>query len=107
MDPVMIRRLMLGSGTAGMPCKGNRLSLNLLTEPLIRFDASGKRTMASLPDVYAALMDDNVIAFPALRSHQRHAWHAFLVQVGALAMSRVRLDMPPTRAAEWACLNVA
>ena len=80
------------------------MSLNLLTEPLIRFHISGKRTMASLPNVFATLMDDNVIAFPALRPHQRHAWHAFLVQVGALAMSRVRLDTPPTRAAEWACL---
>ena len=80
------------------------MSLNLLTEPLIRYDASGKRTNASLPDVFAALMDDNVTAFPALRPHQRHAWHAFLAQVGALAMSRVQLDTPPTRAAEWACL---
>ena len=77
------------------------LSLNLLTEPLIRYDASGKRTMASLPDVFAALMDDNVTAFPALRPHQRHAWHAFLAQVGALAMSRAQLDTPPTRSAEW------
>ena len=80
------------------------MSLNLLTEPLIRFDISGKRTNASLPDVFASLMGDKVTAFPALRPHQRHAWHAFLAQVGALAMSRVQLDTPPTRAAEWACL---
>ena len=77
------------------------MSLNLLTEPLIRLDISGKRTMASLPNVYAALMDDNVTAFPALRPHQRHAWHAFLAQVGVLAMSRAQLDTPPTRSAEW------
>ena len=77
------------------------MSFNLLTEPLIRFDISGERTMASLTNVYAALMGDNVTAFPALRPHQRHAWHAFLAQVGALAMSRAQLDTPPTRSAEW------
>ena len=75
---------------------------NILVEPLIRIDTSDRgRVEASLPQVYAALMDDKVEAFPALRPHQRHAWHAFLVQLGAMAMHRAGLDTPPTDADEW------
>ena len=76
--------------------------LNILTEPLIRFDHSdGKRKESSLPEIYAVLMADEVEAFPALRPHQRHAWHAFLVQLGAMAMLRAGLDTPPETAGEW------
>ena len=46
-------------------------------------------------------MADEVEAFPALRPHQRHAWHAFLVQLGAMAMHQDRLDTPPSYADEW------
>ena len=75
---------------------------NLLIDPLIRFDRSeGGRAEASLPQVYAALMADEVEAFPALRPHQRHAWHAFLVQLGAMAMHRANVDTPPDTAGEW------
>ena len=75
---------------------------NLLTDPLIRYRQSGGETReASLPEVYAALMADEVESFPALRPHQRHAWHAFLVQLGAMAMYRDGLDAPPSDADEW------
>ena len=78
------------------------MTLNLLSDPLIRFDRAGRaRAEASLPQVYAALMADEVDAFPALRPHQRHAWHAFLVQLGAIAMHRAELDTPPDTAGEW------
>lgn len=63
--------------------------INILTEPVIRMDkSSGARVEASLPEVYAAMMReaDTIAAFPALRPHQRHAWHAFLVQLGAMAV---------------------
>ena len=79
--------------------------LNMLAEPLIRFDQTcGTRAVASLPEVYAALMNNLVVAFPALRPHQRHAWHAFLVQLGAMAMHRANTDTPPETAEEWAKL---
>ena len=55
----------------------------------------------SLPAIYAALMQDEVDAFPALRPHQRHAWHAFLAQLGALAIHRAGLNEPPDNAEEW------
>ena len=78
---------------------------NILTERLIRMDKSGgSRMEASLPEVYAALMADEVDAFPALRPHQRHAWHAFLVQLGAMAMHKSGISDPPTDAVEWADL---
>lgn len=76
--------------------------LNLLTEKLIRFDPPGQpRAEASLPEVYEALLADRVEAFPALRPHQRHAWHAFLVQLGAMALHQAGLHEPPPAAAEW------
>ena len=75
---------------------------NLLTESLIRYRRSnGASREASLPEVYAALMSDDMEASPALRPHQRHAWHAFLVQMGAMAMHLAGLDTPPTDAEEW------
>ena len=74
----------------------------IISEPLLRYDHSvSGRVEASLPEVYAALMADKVDAFPALRPHQRHAWHAFLVQLGAMAMHQARLDTPPDDADEW------
>ena len=75
---------------------------NLLKEPLIRLITSGGTRSASLPEVYAALMADEVEAFPALRPHQRHACHAFLVQLGAMAMHRAGQADPPEDAAAWA-----
>ena len=78
------------------------LVYNILTERLIRFSHSRNFIVeASLPEVYAALMADDIDAFPALRPHQRHAWHAFLVQLGVIAMHRARLTKPPTDADDW------
>ncbi len=79
--------------------------LNILTERLIRMVKSGgSRVDASLPEVYAGLIADEVDAFPALRPHQRHAWHAFLVQLGAMVMHKASMSEPPADAAEWADL---
>ena len=82
-----------------------RLPLDLLTDPLIRYDTvDGTRVTASLPEVYADLIADNVGSFPALRPHQRHAWHAFLVQLGALALHQTGEAEPPADAKRWADL---
>lgn len=78
---------------------------NLLTDSLIRarlLDAT-PATM-SLPDVYEAASTDAIAAFPALRPHQRHAWHAFLAQLGALALQRADLEAPVQTATEWRTL---
>ena len=78
--------------------------LNILTEPLIRIATSHGLRWVSLLEVYAALMVDQVEAFPALRPHQRHAWHAFLVQLAAMAMHRAGLTEPPVDAPDWLVL---
>ena len=78
---------------------------NLLADPLIRLrlinDASA---VMSLPEVYEALAADGVASFPALRPHQRHAWHAFLAQLGVIAIQRAGEATPPRTAGEWRAL---
>jgi len=66
------------------------LRYNLLDEPLIRtrLVAGGKPRSFSLPGLFVALGQDAVRDFPALRPHQRHPWHAFLVQLTAIALHR-------------------
>jgi CRISPR system Cascade subunit CasA len=65
-------------------------------------DAVGRRTdRLTLPALYAALVRDEVGDFPALRPHQRHVWHAFLVQVAALALHRERRSELPDEVEEW------
>ncbi len=78
--------------------------LNILTEPVIRVHTGKGVIMASLPEVYAALMADDVTAFPGLRPYPRHSWHAFLVQLGAMAMHRDGASAPPDDAGAWANL---
>lgn len=61
--------------------------LNLLDEPLIRIrDLDGALQRLSLPQLFVELGRDAVRDFPALRPHQRHPWHALLVQLAALAL---------------------
>ena len=75
---------------------------DLLADPLIRTDLrSGRRAALSLPEVYRAMMADDVTGFPALRPHQRHAWHAFLAQLGAIAVYHGELHEPPRGAGHW------
>ncbi len=75
---------------------------DLLTDPLIRTDlVSGERVPLSLPEVYEAMMADDVTGFPALRPHQRHAWHAFLAQLGAVGVYHMTREGPPRGAAHW------
>ncbi len=75
---------------------------NVLTEPLIRADIGGGAiARMSLPQVYEALVADEVNSFSALRPHQRHAWHAFLVQLGAMAIHKAGMGEPPGDADAW------
>lgn len=77
------------------------MSLNLLTEPLIRTDLGRGTQRLTLPGVYAAMMADRIAAFPPLRSHQRAAWHMLLAQVGALALHGADRTAPPEDEASW------
>ena len=76
--------------------------LSLLTEDIIKYKCTdGKIVKASLPQIFAALITNEMVSFPALRPHQRHAWHAFLVQLGAIAMHKAGLSETPMDADEW------
>jgi CRISPR system Cascade subunit CasA len=62
---------------------------NLLSEPLLELVLpDGSRTGASLPGVLARLSAGEAIEFGALQAHQSHSWHAFLVQLAAIAVNR-------------------
>ncbi len=59
---------------------------NLLAERLIKVTAgSSPPQTLSLPEVLAALASGEQLEFAALQAYQFHPWHAFLVQVAALA----------------------
>lgn len=76
-------------------------ALNLLDDPLIRVVGAAP---ATLPDLCARIARGHAVpAFPALRPHQRHAWHAFLVQLGVIALERAEVDVSrmPHDAGVW------
>jgi len=78
------------------------LRLNLLDEALIRIrDPGGHLLRLSLPELFVALTADAVRDYPALRPHQRHPWHALLVQLAALALHKAGEAQPWTDAKAW------
>ena len=75
---------------------------NLLKEPLIRVRLlDGVVKYRSLPELLDDLTKDKVIEFPALRPHQKMAWHAFLIQLSALAMKKCNRTEMPDSATAW------
>lgn len=79
------------------------LQFSLLTEPIIRYRraSDGQTINASLPDLFVALALDEVRDYPALRPHQRHPWHAFLVQLAAIALHKAERTAVFETAQEW------
>lgn len=79
------------------------LQHSLLDEPLIRARPvnGGQATRYTLPGLFVALVRDEVRDFPALRPHQRHPWHAFLVQLAAMALHHAKQDQPFETEQEW------
>lgn len=82
--------------------------LDLLTEPLFGMRSADRETgRLSLPGVLAALGSEHVESFTALQAHQGHAWHAFLVQLGAIALHRSGTDDPVLPEERWRELLLA
>jgi CRISPR system Cascade subunit CasA len=76
--------------------------LNFLREKLIATKTpDGQKIYRTLPGVMAGLAGEQVASFPALRPHQRHVWHAFLVQVAALALLKAGKDELPDAEEGW------
>ncbi len=76
---------------------------DLLSEGIFSVEAPGTaRWKASLPQVFAALAAGQPLEFCALEPYQLHAWHAFLVQLAALAWwSSGAGDQAPVDSARW------
>ena len=69
---------------------------------LIRIrDPDGHLQKLTLPELFVALAADTVRDFPALRPHQRHPWHALLVQLAALALHEAGKTTPWINADDW------
>lgn len=67
------------------------MTLDLLQEPLIQTNAGWQ----SLPGLLATMSRGEVQTFPALRPHQRPAWHMFLVQLSVMALDAAdQRDLP-------------
>jgi CRISPR system Cascade subunit CasA len=79
------------------------LQFSLLTKPLIRYRRAddGCTVCASLPQLFVALAADEVRDYPALRPHQRHPWHAFLVQLAAIALHKAERTLAFETTDEW------
>lgn len=79
------------------------LQFCLLTEPLIRYRraSDGNTVCANLPELFVALAADEVRDYPALRPHQRHPWHAFLVQLAAIALHKAERTAVFETSQEW------
>jgi CRISPR system Cascade subunit CasA len=75
---------------------------SLLDEPLMTARlVDGQRIQLSLPALFVALAEDGIRDFPALRPHQRHPWHAFLVQLAAIALHQAGRSEPFADEADW------
>ncbi|HEY3354845.1 MAG TPA: type I-E CRISPR-associated protein Cse1/CasA [Polyangia bacterium] len=78
---------------------------DLLQEPLIGVrTAGGQAQPRTLPGVLADLGTDDLVGFSGLQRHQEQAWHAFLVQLAAIALHEA--DAPPGALSEakWRAL---
>jgi len=84
--------------------EGSTTLFNLLVEPLIRVRQGNGEQHMTLPQVLEAMGGDRDLDFTALRAHQRHAWHAFLVQLAAMALHRAGEDNPKQTADRWLSL---
>ena len=73
------------------------MKLNVLKDHLIRTD----RGAFTLSGLLAAMARGEVALFPALRPHQRPAWHMFLVQLATLALSDPGATELPEDEASW------
>lgn len=73
------------------------MTFDLLRDPLIQTN----RGWHSLPGLLAALSRGEVASYPALRPHQRPAWHMFLVQLAVLALDEAGRRDLPTVEEDW------
>lgn len=83
--------------------------MNLLNLPLITtIDPAGaEKSRRTLPGTLAALVAGDIGDFPRLRPHQRHVWHALLVQLATLALATTGRQDLPENEDDWRALLLA
>ena len=75
---------------------------DLLRDPLLGVrSAAGQQENVTLPGALSRLGADETGAFTALQPHQSHSWHAFLVQLAALALDRAGATDPALPENGW------
>jgi CRISPR system Cascade subunit CasA len=75
---------------------------SLLDDPLFRVRLPDETVRdRSLPQILHRLAQDNVLSFEALQAHQQQAWHSFLAQLAAMAVSREADGTMPSDVSEW------
>jgi CRISPR system Cascade subunit CasA len=77
---------------------------DILADPLFCVGLKNGDARLSLPALLAAAMADAIDDLPAVRPHQRQPLHAFLAQVGALALVTAGHRAAPDGEAGWAAL---
>jgi len=78
---------------------------DVLNDPLVTAAfGDGAMECLSLPQVFAALSAGREITFTALQPHQRHPWHAFMVQLAAMALMRSGRDQLVHEEGDWRSL---
>lgn len=73
------------------------MTYDLLHDPLIQSD----QDWHSMPGLFAAMTRGEVAGFPALRPHQRPAWHMFLVQLAVMALHKAGQNNLPKEEGGW------
>lgn len=89
--------------TSGASLGDVQLLHSLLDDPLIDYRQleDGSIVRATLPQLFVAMAVDAVRDFPQLRPHQRHPWHALLVQLAAIALHRAGRREVFTSVEDW------
>lgn len=72
--------------------------MNLLNDPVITNSSGSKQSLSAM---LGSMAQGDIRSFPRLRPHQRPAWHMFLVQLAALAISRSGRDQVPEDESAW------
>ena len=76
--------------------------LNLLTTQLLRAQTIDDEIKeVTLPEALHMLWSGQIDHFPAVRTHQQHAWHSFLVQLAFLATKDGRKSPMPASPQHW------
>ena len=75
---------------------------SLLDEPIISISLhEGGSRSVSLPELFPLLQNNQVLGFEKLQLHQQQAWYSFLVQLGAMAVSRETNGNIPDNSETW------